>query len=45
MQDPETFTPQEVCEGDTHNIRTLMYHRITDNRLLAQGASPMRPRI
>ena len=36
MQGFETFPQPEVCEGDTHSIRTLVYHRITDNELLAR---------
>lgn len=37
MQYPEPFPAQDVCEGDTHSIRTLVYHRITSNRLLANA--------
>jgi peptidoglycan/xylan/chitin deacetylase (PgdA/CDA1 family) len=37
MQYPEPYPSQDVCEGDTQSIRTLVYHRITSNRLLAKA--------
>ncbi|MGA9118637.1 MAG: polysaccharide deacetylase family protein [Bacteroidota bacterium] len=36
MQDSDHFPGQDVCEGATQNIRTLVYHRITDNLLIAR---------